>query len=152
MEKDKGGRPTTCTPEVVEKLCQKISEGYSINQVCMMEGFPVNSTVYKWLYDDRDIEGTSSKFSEKFYRAREISTISHADSINDLCLSVKDEELDPQQAHVIFKAKSWMASRLGSKNHVEKKEVDHKSSDGSMSPKDTQDAVLQAIKAKHADS
>jgi len=40
----------------------------------------------------------------------------------------------------------WMKTRAGWK---EKQEVDHTSSDGSMSPRDVSAAVLDALKAKH---
>lgn len=39
---------------------------------------------------------------------------------------------------------------LGKQGYSEKLEQDHTSSDGTMSPKDSSNAVLEALKAKHA--
>lgn len=43
----------------------------------------------------------------------------------------------------------WMKTRA---RWSERSEVDHTSSDGSMTPKDTSSAVIEALKRKHADS
>jgi hypothetical protein len=60
----KTGRPSKYTPEITQEICDRISKGEPLLQICGDEHMPKRSTVYDWL--DR-IDGLSGQFA----RARE---------------------------------------------------------------------------------
>lgn len=63
-EESKGGRPSLYSPELAAKICDRISSGESLRQVCRDESMPCTSTVMKWA---REIE----EFSQQYAKARE---------------------------------------------------------------------------------
>lgn len=71
------GRPTTFTPEIAAKICEKIAEGKSLRKVCLLKGMPVMSTVFLWL---RDQQG----FSEQYVHAKEASADADQEMLEDL--------------------------------------------------------------------
>lgn len=44
----KGGRPSTYTPELAERICDLIREGKSERQICKMPGMPDAVTLRRW--------------------------------------------------------------------------------------------------------
>lgn len=47
--KNKGGRPTTFTQSIADKLCERIMTGLSVHKICAMDDMPARSTVNTWL-------------------------------------------------------------------------------------------------------
>jgi len=98
-----------------------------------------------WVVDDR--EG----FSDQYHRAREAAGYSHADEALQLRNELRDGLIDPSSAKVILDALKWGAERMAPKKHSQRQEVDHSSSDGSMTPQASAEAVEKALRRKHAD-
>ena len=48
----KTGRPTKYTKEIAEDICQQLSEGIPLREICRQEGYPAWRTVYDWKYRD----------------------------------------------------------------------------------------------------
>ena len=48
-EKNKGGRPTTFTQDIADKLCSLIMSGLSVHKICDREEMPPRATVNSWL-------------------------------------------------------------------------------------------------------
>ena len=48
----KTGRPSKYTPEIAQQMCEMLSEGVPLREICRMEGFPAWRTVYDWMYRD----------------------------------------------------------------------------------------------------
>jgi hypothetical protein len=46
--KNKGGRPSKYTPELVASICARLAEGEPLAQICRDEGMPHPSTVRDW--------------------------------------------------------------------------------------------------------
>lgn len=44
-----GGRPTTYSQSIIQVICDRISKGKSLRQVCMTPGIPSKATVMRWL-------------------------------------------------------------------------------------------------------
>lgn len=79
-EKNKGGRPTKYTPEVARIICEKLSEGIPLRQICREnEGFPAWRTVYDWMWRDAEL-------STAIARARDIGY----DALAEECLYIAD--------------------------------------------------------------
>lgn len=48
MAKNKGGRPSKYTPELIEAICARMSKGEPLAAICRDEGMPHRSTVGDW--------------------------------------------------------------------------------------------------------
>ena len=59
-------RPSDYTDELGERICFRLSQGESIVTICSTEDMPAQSTIYRWLRDER-----REKFREMYARARE---------------------------------------------------------------------------------
>ena len=76
----KTGRPTKYTPEIARIICEKLSEGIPLRQICREnEGFPAWRTVYDWMWRDQEL-------STAIARARDIGY----DALAEECLYIAD--------------------------------------------------------------
>lgn len=128
-------RPTKCTEQITSELCTRIADGESLRSICNDSHMPEKSTVLLWVVNDREVEGLDLKFSDQYHASREAAGYSHADEALSLRHELREGSLDPQTAKVILDALKWGAERMAPKRHSSRQEIDHRSSDGSMSPK-----------------
>jgi len=75
--KNKGGRPSSYSEEIVETICMRLGIGESLKKICQDEGMPSQSMVYFWLLKH-------AEFQEMYTRAREEQAETHADEIVDI--------------------------------------------------------------------
>ena len=55
-QKNKGGRASTYDPNIARIMCEQLSEGIPLRQICREnEGFPAWRTVYDWMRKDPDL-------------------------------------------------------------------------------------------------
>ena len=127
-------RPTKCTDIITSEICYRIAGGESLRSICLDEHMPDKASVLLWVVTDRVIEGTNGKFSDQYHASREAAGYSHADEALDLRKEIRNGELDPQSAKVILDALKWGAERMSPRRHASRQQVDHTSSDGSMTP------------------
>jgi len=77
----KTGRPSRYTPELAAEICDRISRGEPLLQICKDDRMPERRTVYDWL---ERIEGLSAQFA----RAREEG----CDAMAEQSLAIMDGE------------------------------------------------------------
>lgn len=77
------GRPAKHTPQLIEEICQRISEGEPLAEICRLAHMPERRTVYDWLAADAD-------FSSRFARARDVGF----DAIAEEALKIADTPQD----------------------------------------------------------
>lgn len=66
------GRPSECTPELMEEICVRFSSGEPLIDIVKDSHMPPLPTIRGWLYKDRSgREGPWSGFDAMFARARE---------------------------------------------------------------------------------
>jgi transcriptional regulator with XRE-family HTH domain len=70
-------RPSDYSPEVAERVCVAIAEGYSLRQIAAREGCPDRSTILRWL-------NKYAEFRDQYARAREIQAEHFADEILEI--------------------------------------------------------------------
>lgn len=75
----KTGRPSKYTPEIAQHICEQLSEGVPLREICRGEGMPAWRTVYDWM-------GRSEDLSAAIARARDIGY----DAIAEECLRIAD--------------------------------------------------------------
>lgn len=97
-----GGRSSTYTQEMSDKICDALSDGKSLRTVCAQEGFPERITVFKWL---REREG----FAAQYARAKQEAADALAD---DMTAIADDETLDPNSRRIRVDTRKWIASKL----------------------------------------
>ena len=49
------GRPSTYDPIKAESICEQLSEGIPLREICRQPGMPAWRTVYDWMYQDEDL-------------------------------------------------------------------------------------------------
>jgi hypothetical protein len=77
--KNKGGRPSTYDPDIARQMCEQLSEGIPLRQICRQEGFPLWRTVYNWMAKDADL-------SSAIAHARDVGY----DAMAEECLTIAD--------------------------------------------------------------
>lgn len=75
----KTGRPSKYTKEIAEDICQQLSEGIPLREICRQEGYPAWRTVYDWMYRDEHL-------STAIAHARDMGY----DNIAEECLKIAD--------------------------------------------------------------
>lgn len=128
-EKNLGGRPTKLTDELFEEICAWIAGGKSLRAFCRQRGKPDKSNILRWLASPEN-----SRLRDQYAHARETAGHAHADEIVAMTELVERGEIDPQAAKVIMDGRKWAAERMAAKVYGPKQELNHKSSDGSMTP------------------
>lgn len=80
-EKKKTGRPSTYSTEAAQKMCELLSDGVPLREICRMEGMPAWRTVYDWMYKDDALGEKGVGLSAAIARAREVGHDAIAEDI-----------------------------------------------------------------------
>ena len=130
-----GGRPTSYTEEMGNRICDKLTEGVSLRRLCMQEDFPAASTVYVWL--DRFPE-----FAEKYTRAREAAT---EDMLEEIFEIADNPEIDVQDKRVRIDTRKWAMGKLKPKKYGDKQTVEVGNKEGETFKTDSTDTVALTL-------
>lgn len=122
-------RPTIYTEEMAEDICTRLANGETLRTICKMAEMPAISTVLLWVVD-----GKHKVFSDQYRTAREAQGYYYADAMLVTANDLIDGGLEPSAAKVVIDTYKWVAERNAAKAYGAKKQVDHTSSDGTMSP------------------
>lgn len=100
----KNGRPSNYSPEIARIICEQLSEGVPLRQICRENaGFPAWRTVYDWM-------GRDEELSASIARARDIGY----DAIAEECLQIADTiELGQKQVMTDEGAATTIEDMLG---------------------------------------
>lgn len=75
----KRGQPSKFTPELMDEICERVSNGEPLRQICRDEHMPHWNTVYDWIENDKEL-------TLRFARAREKGE----EAIAAECLDIAD--------------------------------------------------------------
>lgn len=123
-----------CTPEVVELIASRLEGGVPLAVVCREDGMPGLRTVYDWMAKDEDVRA-------RLEQARDVGE----DMIAASCLDIVDEPPaknsfgsvdsgDVQSRKLRVWTRLQLLAKWNPKRWGDRQEIDHKSTDGSMSP------------------
>ena len=87
--KKKTGRPTKYSIEIAHEICERLSDGEPLRQICRSDGMPAWRTVYDWLYKDDALGAKGAGLSAAIAHARDIGY----DAIAEDCLNIADTAL-----------------------------------------------------------
>ena len=79
LKKHAIGRPSSYDPAVSHKICELLSEGIPLREICRMEGMPAWRNIYFWMARDEEL-------SAHIARAREVGY----DALAEECLDIAD--------------------------------------------------------------
>lgn len=132
----KTGRPTKYSKEIADKICEIISTSTKgLNAICKDGGFPVPSTIYLWLINNKE-------FSENYARAKEMQ----ADFMMEEIIVIADDDsgdiiqgtessyangVSVQRAKLRTEVRKFAASKMAPKKYGDKLDV---TSDGEKIP------------------
>lgn len=81
------GRPSKYDPEIARVICEQLSEGIPLRQICREnDGFPAWRTVYDWMTRDDALGSAGVGLSASIARARDIGY----DALAEECLQIAD--------------------------------------------------------------
>ena len=107
------GRPSKYSKSLADTICEMISDGVSLRDICKGDGMPNRATVFRWL-------GKDSDFRDQYARARD----EQAETLADEIVSIADEAEDAQIARVRIDARKWVAGKLKPKKYGDKAQVE----------------------------
>lgn len=124
------GRPTIYSEEIVSAILERLSDGESLNSICLSEDLPHRATVFRWLT-------SNEAFRDQYVRARE----GQADALFDDLLTIADDGRNDwmerfgkdgaslgwfengealRRSALRIDARKWMASKLLPKKYGDK--------------------------------
>ena len=113
------GRPSIFSPELADRLCERLADGETLRAICRDEGMPDERTVRRWALDD--VEG----FSTQYARASEIGYQGMADDLTEIA-DAKDG--DPARDRLRVDTRKWLLSKALPKIYGDKQQVEHSGS------------------------
>ncbi len=135
--KNLGGRPSNYTQELADKICSLLSEGISLRTICLEEGMPDKSTVFKWFR-------TQPGFVDQYARAKEESADAMSEDILDIAddgtndlmwikrggedVQVPDNEV-LQRSRLRVDTRKWIMSKMKPKKYGDKLDLSNNGKD-----------------------
>jgi len=82
--KRKPGRPSKFTPQILAEICERLSNGEPMAQICRDDGMPGLRTVYDWMDAMPDVSAQIARAREQGFDAIAVDALRIADDgIND---------------------------------------------------------------------
>ena len=101
------GRPTLKTPELCKAICERISEGETLTNICRDPDMPAWTTIHDWKRSD-------DSFRQALARAREQQAEVWAEEVKTL----SDDDLDTHEAigraRLRMQSRQWLAGKFNS--------------------------------------
>lgn len=111
--KTKMGRPSDYLPEVADDICALIANGESVLKISKRPSMPAQSTIYKWLNENKD-------FSEKYARAREAQADFLLDGMIDIVDECIPDAVEIAKAKLRVDARKWYITKVAPKKYGDK--------------------------------
>lgn len=121
-DENKVKKPNEYHPVLVDRICEEIAAGRSLNQICKTEEWaPHKSTFYRWIYRHPDVR-------DKYARAKNTLQEMAAEEILEIAYNATPETYNVARLKV--DAHKWVASKLLPKKYGEKQQLEHTGEDG----------------------
>lgn len=115
-----GGRPSLYTPEIVEEICDRLSQGEPLEQICRDDHMPASRTVWAWQYGTgaTKIKAIPEEESAAITRAREIGFDQIAYNVMNTARGKGDSSGDVQRDKLIVETDlkllaKWLPKKYG---------------------------------------
>lgn len=119
-----GGRPSTYTQELADKICEEIALGSSLRTVLTGDDMPAMSAVFRWLREHEE-------FREQYARATEERTEAMSEDILDIADDGTNDYMETdkgtqyngdsvQRARLRVDTRKWLMSKMKPKKYGDK--------------------------------
>lgn len=126
------GRPSDYSQEVADEICERMSDGASLRDICASENMPRRTTVYRWLKASEDFRNQYARACE----ARESELFDQIIAISDTPLigtktvskatGVEITEADMiEHRRLQVEARKWALGKMAPKKYGDKVDVNH---------------------------
>jgi hypothetical protein len=138
------GRPTIYTAALADKICERVSNGESLLQICVDESMPARSTIHRWLIES-NADGTPKhpNFRDNYARATELRADVAFDEINKIAdetpaliksTAEKKSSAMAQAQRLRVDSRKWTAARMFPKKYSERHVVTTEDAEGNTVP------------------
>lgn len=110
------GRPTSYTEAIGIKICERLSNGKSLETICKARGMPSSTTVQKWKRD-------YPEFLSSYAQAREDQGEYYGQKVQDVAVQVLCGEVPPDVARVAMDGFKWTAARMNRALYGDRQEL-----------------------------
>lgn len=118
-------RPSDYTQELADKICEEIANGLSLRSVCLQDGMPEASTIFRWMRTNEEFRKQYATATEERAEAMSEDTLDISDNSVNLAQSV-----DPKASNAVVSAaklqvdtRKWLMSKMKPKKYGDK--LDH---------------------------
>lgn len=126
---NKGGRPSTYTPAVVEAICARLSKGEPLAAICRDEGMPAWRTVYDWMGGNPEVSAAIARAREEGEEAIAADCLEIADdSGNDYRMGEKGLLVDTdhiQRSKLRIETRLKLLAKWNPKKWGERQAIEH---------------------------
>lgn len=117
--KSKGGRPSSMTPDVQNRICELIAVGMSVNAISRLDGMPCAETIFGFVAKD-------AEFFKNYMHAREAQQFVLADRAVDIAAGTDPlcfrelpdgtvEMLDASERRLLMDTVRWQTGKLAAR-------------------------------------
>lgn len=131
IEPNKGGRPSEFSEEIFDRICDRMSEGAGLREICAEPGMPSRSTVLRWIKDNKERSDHYQQAREAGFDwiAEEIIRISD-DATGDNITEERDgksvtlpNHANVQRARLQVDSRKWILSKIAPRKYGDKVEL-----------------------------
>ena len=90
----KGGRPSKRTPELIEEICKRLTNGEPLRRICRDEHMPAWQKIYEWMARDPELSGAIAHAREQGADAIAEEALDILDSPPEYVLTKTGEAVD----------------------------------------------------------
>lgn len=112
------GRPSIFTDELANEICERISLGRSLRNVCLDKDMPTKTTVMRWLDENED-------FCDQYRRACEDRETTHFEEMLTIADEVLPETAEVARAKLRIDTRKWVLARMNPKKYSDKVQEDN---------------------------
>lgn len=135
-------KPVKKTKDLLNKICQHITQGKSVRSISKMEGMPTVQAIMKWLNQDEE-------FFKMYQTARESQGDLFGEKINDIALELlSGQRSDFQNCRVAIDALKWTVSKMSSKRWGDRSQIDIKQTNYVDELTKVQDTIKERLEEK----
>lgn len=91
--KNKGGRPSLYTPELVEAIAARLATGEPMAEICRDPGMPHHATVWEWRQKDENVSRIIARAREEGFDAIAANARKTARGIGESTADVQRDKL-----------------------------------------------------------
>lgn len=130
-----GGRPSDYSVEMATAICERLSLGESLRQICADEDMPGKTTVMRWLAAHAEFRDqyAHAREAQADYWAEEIVEIAD-DGSNDTYTDKDGNERTDQEviarSRLRVDTRKWLMARMAPKKYGDKITQEHTGQDG----------------------